>query len=62
MQSTDSPFQYAMPLLCLLLERVLWTMNTAKTSMVSPKEFSMLDESIWMVLISMRNRCLRLQG
>jgi len=51
-----------MPLLCLLLERVLWTMNIARISVVSPKEFSTLDLSIYMVLSSMRNRGLKLQG
>jgi hypothetical protein len=37
-------------------------MNVAKTERVSPEEFSMLDDSIWMVLNSMRSRCSRLQG
>ena len=62
LQRTDPHSQYVMPLLCLLLERVLWTMNVATTSIVSPEEFSMLDASIYRVISSMYNRCLRLQG
>jgi hypothetical protein len=51
-----------MPLLCLLLERVLWTMNTAKISMVSEREFRMLHQSFGFVIGGMSDRCRKLQG
>ena len=35
----DPSCKYALPLLCLLRERVVWTMDVAQNSLVSPKEF-----------------------
>ena len=58
----DPSCKYALPLLCLLLERVVWTMNVAEHSLVSPKEFSLLGISIMTVVDSMNVRANKLQG
>ena len=58
----DLPRKYALPLLCLLLERVVWTMGVARNSSVSPNEFLLLGGSIWTVINSMHIRANKLQG
>ena len=58
----DWPCKYALPLLCLLLERVVWTMDTAKTLLVSPKEILLLGVSIKTVVASLHIRADKLQG
>jgi hypothetical protein len=37
-------------------------MKTAKTSMVSPREFQILDYAIFNLIFNMDSRCLKLQG
>ena len=54
--------KYALPLLCLLLERVAWTVDVARNKLVSPKEFSLLYVSIATVVDGMRTRANELQG
>ena len=54
--------KYALPLLCLLLERVVWTMDVARHSLVSPNEFILLAASIRTVMNSMHTRANKLQG
>ena len=58
----DLSCKYAMPLLCLLLERVVWTMGVARNSSVSPNEFILLGVSINTVIKSMHIRANKLQG
>ena len=59
---TDMSYKYALPLLCLLLERVVWTMGVAKKSSVSPNEFILLGGSVQTVIASMHIRANQLQG
>ena len=60
-QHANSGLQYAIPLLCLLLERGAWIMNIATKSLVSPQEFLRLRDSIRIVLDEMWNRSVKLQ-
>ena len=59
---SDLSCKYALPLLCLLLERVEWTMGVARNSLVSPNEFILLGVSIKTVMDSMHIRANKLQG
>ena len=58
----DLSCKYALPLLCLLLERVEWTIGLARNSLVYPNEFILLAGSIKTVMDSMHIRANKLQG
>ena len=58
----DSSCKYAFPLLCLLLERAVWTMGVARSASVSPNEFSLLGVSMKTVEESMRSQAKKLQS
>ena len=59
---TDSLCKYAFPLLCLLLERVAWTMDIKKNPRPSLNELSLLGGSMQTVLYDMRDSAKWLQG
>ena len=44
------------------MERLVWTTDVGKTSLVSPNEFFMLSNSMVTVVADMQNRATKLQG